>query len=65
MEIDVEQKEQQVWHDIILKLYDSLSGERQKRVNTITEWIKVLSEEDCSKKEIEQRVRSILTVYNK
>ena len=61
----MEQKEQQVWHDIILKLYDSLSGERQKRVNTITEWIKVLSEEDCSKKEIEQRVRSILTVYNK
>ena len=56
---------QQVWHDVILKLYDSLSGERQKRVNTITEWIKVLSEEDCSKKEIEQRVRSILTVYNK
>ena len=61
----MEHKDQQAWHDVILKLHDSISGDRMLRVKQIVDWIKMFSEEDCSKKEIEQRVRSILTVYNK
>jgi hypothetical protein len=58
-------KTNQAWHDVILKLHDSLSGDRTKVVKQIVGWIKVMGECGCDEHEIEQRVRSILTVYNK
>ena len=61
----MENKNQQAWHDVILNLYGSILGSRTDKVKKITEWIKVLSEADCDEEEIEQRVRSILTVYDK
>jgi hypothetical protein len=55
----------QAWHDVILNLYGAILGDRKDKVKKITEWIKVMSEAGCDEHEIEQRVRSILTVYNK
>ena len=56
---------EQAWHDVILNLHGAILGERKDKVKKITEWIKVMGEAGCDEHEIEQRVRSILTVYNK